>query len=131
MAHNHGYEYQIRIVHEDGIEELSGWMNSSGAGCSDDDCGSQTTRRNLLASGHGMLSVPTARVANRFWNIPLWTSRLHDASRTTPVICRWWNRKTGTLWAFQHQVIGLESAINLKLPVSGSRDFGHGSARFS
>ena len=29
MAHNHGYEYQIRIVHEDGIEELSGWMNSA------------------------------------------------------------------------------------------------------
>jgi hypothetical protein len=29
MAHNHGYEYQIRIVREDGIEELSGWMNST------------------------------------------------------------------------------------------------------
>jgi hypothetical protein len=29
MAHNHGYEYQIRIVHEDGIEALSGWMNSA------------------------------------------------------------------------------------------------------
>ena len=28
MAHNHGNEYQIRIVHEDGTEELSGWMNS-------------------------------------------------------------------------------------------------------
>jgi hypothetical protein len=23
MAHNHGYEYQIRIVHENGIEELN------------------------------------------------------------------------------------------------------------
>ena len=29
MAHNHGDEYQIRIVREDGIEELSGWMNST------------------------------------------------------------------------------------------------------
>ena len=29
MAHNHGYEYQIRIVLEDGIEELSAWMNSA------------------------------------------------------------------------------------------------------
>ena len=29
MAHNHGYEYQIKIVHKDGIEELSGWMNST------------------------------------------------------------------------------------------------------
>jgi hypothetical protein len=29
MAHNHGYEYQIRIVREDGTEELSGWMNST------------------------------------------------------------------------------------------------------
>ncbi len=28
MAHNHGNEYQVKIVHEDGIEELSGWMNS-------------------------------------------------------------------------------------------------------
>jgi hypothetical protein len=29
MAHNHGNEYQIRIIREDGIEELSGWMNST------------------------------------------------------------------------------------------------------
>ena len=29
MAHNHGNEFQIRIVREDGIEELSGWMNST------------------------------------------------------------------------------------------------------
>jgi hypothetical protein len=31
MAHNHSNEvneYQIRIVHGDGTEELSGWMNS-------------------------------------------------------------------------------------------------------
>ena len=28
MAHNHGSEYQIRIVHEDGTEQLSGWMSS-------------------------------------------------------------------------------------------------------
>ena len=29
MAHNHGNEYQIRIVREDGFEELSGWMNGT------------------------------------------------------------------------------------------------------
>ena len=29
MAHNQGNEYQVRIVREDGIEELSGWMNSA------------------------------------------------------------------------------------------------------
>jgi len=29
MAHNHCNEYQIRIVHEDGTEELSGWTNST------------------------------------------------------------------------------------------------------
>ena len=29
MAHNHGNEYQVRIVHEDGTEELSGWMKSA------------------------------------------------------------------------------------------------------
>jgi len=28
MTHNHGNEYQIKIVHEDGTEKLSGWMNS-------------------------------------------------------------------------------------------------------
>jgi hypothetical protein len=28
MAHHHGNEYQVRIVHEDGTEELSGWMQS-------------------------------------------------------------------------------------------------------
>ena len=28
MAHNHGDEYQVKFVHEDGTEELSGWMNS-------------------------------------------------------------------------------------------------------
>jgi hypothetical protein len=28
MAHDHGNEYQVKIVHEDGTEELSGWMNS-------------------------------------------------------------------------------------------------------
>jgi hypothetical protein len=28
--HNHGSEYQVKIVHEDGTEMLSGWMNSEG-----------------------------------------------------------------------------------------------------
>jgi hypothetical protein len=28
MTHNHGNEYQIRIVHEDGTEELSGLLTS-------------------------------------------------------------------------------------------------------
>ena len=28
MAHKHGNEYQIRMVHADGTEELSGWMQS-------------------------------------------------------------------------------------------------------
>ena len=27
-SHNHGSEYRVKIVHEDGTEELSGWMNS-------------------------------------------------------------------------------------------------------
>jgi hypothetical protein len=29
MAHNHGNVYQIRIVRENGTEELSGWMNGT------------------------------------------------------------------------------------------------------
>jgi hypothetical protein len=28
MAHNHGSEYQVKNVHADGTEELSGWLNS-------------------------------------------------------------------------------------------------------
>jgi hypothetical protein len=27
MTHEHGSEYQVRIVHEDETEDLSGWMN--------------------------------------------------------------------------------------------------------
>src|SRR5260370_15972207 len=29
LAHNYGNEYQVKIVHQDGTEELSGWMNSA------------------------------------------------------------------------------------------------------
>ena len=29
MAHNHGSEYQVIIVHGDGTEELSGWLSSA------------------------------------------------------------------------------------------------------
>lgn len=29
MAHNNSNEYQIKIVHHDGTEELSGWMDST------------------------------------------------------------------------------------------------------
>ena len=29
LSHNHGNEYQVKIVHEDGTEELSAWMNSA------------------------------------------------------------------------------------------------------
>ena len=28
LSHNHSNEYQVKIVHADGTEELSGWMNS-------------------------------------------------------------------------------------------------------
>ena len=28
MAHDHGNEYQVETVYENGTEELSGWMNS-------------------------------------------------------------------------------------------------------
>ena len=29
MAHNHRQEYQVKMVHTDGTEELSGWMQSA------------------------------------------------------------------------------------------------------
>src|ERR1700688_327543 len=28
LSHNHGNEYQVKIVHEGGTEELSAWMNT-------------------------------------------------------------------------------------------------------
>jgi hypothetical protein len=28
MAHNHGSEYQVRVIHADGTEDLTGWMDS-------------------------------------------------------------------------------------------------------
>jgi hypothetical protein len=28
MGHDHGNEYQVKIVHENGNEQLSGWMKS-------------------------------------------------------------------------------------------------------
>jgi hypothetical protein len=41
MAHNHGSEYQVRIVRGDGTEELSGWLNSA-----EQDAQSVATDRN-------------------------------------------------------------------------------------
>jgi hypothetical protein len=29
MEHSHGYEYQVKIVHEDGTEQLSGWNSEA------------------------------------------------------------------------------------------------------
>jgi hypothetical protein len=29
MAHSHGNEYQVKIIHEDGTEKVSVWMNSA------------------------------------------------------------------------------------------------------
>jgi hypothetical protein len=50
MAHNHGNEYQIRIVHEDGTEELGEWMNSEEQVAQAMAVGPQGTRQSLLAS---------------------------------------------------------------------------------
>ena len=88
MAHNHGNEYQIRIVREDGIEELSGWMNSTEQVAQAMLAVHRATRQNLLASGTKHSLSQLLQIENRFWNIPLWISRLHDASHTIPVICR-------------------------------------------
>jgi hypothetical protein len=51
MAHNHGNEYQIKIVHEDGTEELCEWMNSEEQLAQAMVAGPQGTRQSLLASG--------------------------------------------------------------------------------
>jgi len=59
MAHDHGDEYQVRIIHEDGTEDLSGWMSGK----------EQVAQRWLRPAfhqakfagfAHATLSVPTA-----------------------------------------------------------------------
>ena len=105
MAHNHGNEYQIRIVHEDGTEELSGLMYST----------EQVTQAMIAAHRpqgkaywllvRNILCPDCSDSEQRIMECPLWISRLQDICHTTPVICKWWSRGTGTLWAFQHQGI--------------------------
>jgi hypothetical protein len=51
MTHNHGNEYQIRMVREDGLEELSGWMNSTEEVAQAIIEVPRPTRQNLLTSG--------------------------------------------------------------------------------
>jgi len=96
MAHNHGSEYQVRIVRGDGTEELSGWLKSAEqasqaiAACHrPQDKAYWLLERNVLC--------PTAQIREReSWNIPLRISLLHDVTHTTPVI--WWKlgRRAGT-----------------------------------
>ena len=110
MAHKNGNKYQIRIVREDGAEELSAWMHSI-----EEVAKAMILARKAQIAGFWCeaLPGPTARTGNRFWNIPLWIPRLHDTSRTTPVFCRKWSRGTGKLWALKNQSIGLESDLDL------------------
>ena len=103
MAHNHGSEYQIRIICGDGTEELSGWLKGE----------EQVARQSLRATGqkpklagfwNETFSVPPARIGDRkSWNIPLRTSRLHDTAHTTPVI-----------WC-----VGSKSRYELEVVISG------------
>jgi hypothetical protein len=87
MAHDHGSEYQIRIILADGTEELSGWLNGE-----ERIAQAIVARHRPQAKACGFwnetFSVPTAWLGDRkSWNIPLRTSRLHDTAHTTPVIC--------------------------------------------
>ena len=70
MAHNHGSEYQVRIVRGDGTEELSGWLNSAeqvaqaiAAGHRPQDKGYWLLERNVLCpncldSGQRVMEYP-------------------------------------------------------------------------
>ena len=88
MAHNHGSEYQVRIVRGDGTEELSGWLNSAEqipqaiAACHrPQDKAYWLLERNVLCAN-------CLDSGQRVMEYPFRTSRLHDAAHTTPVI--WW-----------------------------------------
>jgi hypothetical protein len=88
MAHNHGSEYQVRIVRGDGTEELSGWLNSAEQ-VAQAIAADRNRKARLTGLGHETFSAPTAQTGSReSWNVPLRISRLHDTAHTTPVI--WW-----------------------------------------
>ena len=72
MAHNHGYEYQIRIVHEDGVEQLSRWMNDTEQVAQTMIAVHKPRGGTLSGFLFEMLFVPAARVGSRISNILLW-----------------------------------------------------------
>ena len=64
MAHDQGNEYQVRIIHADGTENLSGWMKSEELLA---QAMAAVHRHKAKASGFGSetFSVPTASIRNR------------------------------------------------------------------
>ena len=68
MTHEHGSEYQLRIVHEDETEELRGWMNRP-----EDVAQTITVGRqpNLTGSRYERFSVSTTCIENKVVEFPL------------------------------------------------------------
>jgi hypothetical protein len=60
MVHNHVSEFQVKIVHQGRIEELSGWMNSEAQAMAPVN----RPLAKLTGFGNETLSVPTARATN-------------------------------------------------------------------
>ena len=85
MAHNHGSEYQVRIVHGDGTEELSGWLSSA-------EQVAQAIAADRKPQGKAYwiraFSAQTARQTRNgaLWNAPLRIPTPRGTAHTTPVI---------------------------------------------
>jgi hypothetical protein len=60
MAHSHGSEFQVKVVHQGRIEELSGWMNNEAQAMAPVN----RPHAKLTGFGNETLSVPTARATN-------------------------------------------------------------------
>ena len=86
MAHTHGNEYQVRIVHEDGTEELSGWMQSE-AQVAPAWRRSAAPRHRVLAAGAQVLCPDCLEREQGIWECPLTGIPSSRYRPTTPGIC--------------------------------------------
>ena len=107
MAHDHGSEYQIRIVHADGTErEPAKWMNREEQ--------LAQTMRSVECARQYLLASRTERSVSRLLRqgatdhrgMPrCWASRRHDTFPTILYICCPWGRGTGAN-CLEHSLAG-------------------------
>jgi len=96
MAHNHGNEYQLKIVYEDETEELSEWMNSE-AQLAQAIAAVPRPKGNAYWLRERNVVCPSCLDREqRILEYPLADFRVNEAAHTTPTICWQWGTRTGT-----------------------------------